>query len=121
VSLHHFARSRVHSRCLARYRQEWAFGRRFVPEGALTESWAAAVAAGGGSGRGEVEAGAEHCQDTLVVREALACLPAAQQWLVRELFWGGRSEAELASELGISRRAVNKRKQRALSSLQGHV
>jgi biotin operon repressor len=37
--------------------------------------------------------------------------------LIRQLFWDGRSEDDLARELGLTRQAVNKRKQKLLRRL----
>jgi DNA-directed RNA polymerase specialized sigma subunit len=54
--------------------------------------------------------------ERLVAR--LGDLPEAEQWLLRRLFWDGRTEDELASELGVSRQAVNKRKRKLLRQLR---
>jgi hypothetical protein len=60
--------------------------------------------------------------DTLACLEsALGRLAELDCDLIRQLFWDGRPEDELAREWGISRQAVNKRKQRILIELRRQV
>jgi len=49
---------------------------------------------------------------------ALAKLSRTQQFIIEQLFWFGKSESTLAKALGISQRAVSKRKQVALNALR---
>ena len=49
---------------------------------------------------------------------ALAQVPREDDWLIRRLFWEGRSEAEVARDLGITQQAVSKRRARALRRLR---
>jgi DNA-directed RNA polymerase specialized sigma24 family protein len=44
-------------------------------------------------------------------------LNQSERFLIRQLFWEGRSEEELALELGVSRQAINLRKQKVLQQL----
>jgi len=51
------------------------------------------------------------------VRDLLNYLPASDRDLLVALFWHGRTEAEIGRQLGITQRAVNKRKHGALALL----
>jgi DNA-directed RNA polymerase specialized sigma24 family protein len=91
-----------------RYRQEWSFGRRCRPDAALPDGPAAE------SDRPDPE---------LLARLAstLGDLHASERWLIGRLFWEGDSEDELANELGVSRQAVNLRKQKLLRRLRSEL
>jgi DNA-directed RNA polymerase specialized sigma24 family protein len=52
------------------------------------------------------------------LRAALGQLKKLDRQLIERLFWEGRSEAEIASESGISQQAANRRKQRILRELR---
>jgi RNA polymerase sigma factor (sigma-70 family) len=114
VPLGAFVRSRVLGRALTRYRQEWATGRRWVRQESVSPAHGAingalALSPSGGA------TGAEAWDE---VREALELLSERNQRLLRQLFWEERTEAEIGRELGISQRAVSKRKHRGLRLLR---
>lgn len=45
-------------------------------------------------------------------------LSKEEQWLIQELYFEERTEREVAAELGLSQKAVNKRKQKILEKLR---
>jgi DNA-directed RNA polymerase specialized sigma24 family protein len=108
VPLDAFLYRRVVETVWARYRQEWSFGRRCRPDAALPDRPAA------GSDRPDPEV-----IDRLV--SMLGYLCEGEQRLIRRLFWDGRTEDELALELGVTRQAVNRRKQRLLRHLRSDL
>jgi DNA-directed RNA polymerase specialized sigma24 family protein len=105
VPLEAYVYRRVVETVWTRYRQEWSFGRRCRPDAALPKRPASE------SDRGDPE---------LLGRVAsmLGNLRASERWLISRLFWDGRTEDERALELGISRQAVNLRKQKILRQLR---
>jgi DNA-directed RNA polymerase specialized sigma24 family protein len=108
VPLDAFLYRRVVASVWTRYRQECSFGRRCPRDASLPELAAP---------------GAEHPDAELFERlEAiLRTLDEGELRLIRQLFWVGRSEDDLARELGVSRQAVNKRKQKLLRRLGSHL
>ena len=126
IQLAPFLYNQVMSRVLTRYRQEWKYALRFVSESA----WASII--GNGSDETDTGYGLSHRtgfnlplapdaisgQSTESLREALASLMKPRQWLITQLFWYGYTEAEIANRLGISQRAVSKRKQVILRLLR---
>ncbi len=54
----------------------------------------------------------------LTLQKVLAHLPEKDRFLVHCLFWEGKSEVEVAKELGISPRAVRKRLNAVLKKLR---
>jgi hypothetical protein len=98
VPLDAFLDRRVVASVWTRYRQEYSFGCRCPPDASLPELAAP---------------GAERPDGALFERlEAiLPTLDEGELRLIRQLFWDGRSEDELAREMGVTRQAVNKRKQ----------
>jgi hypothetical protein len=98
VPFNAFARQRVVTSTLTRYRQEWAYALRVAqehePEDSDSRVWDSAVPA---------------VLDDWP-RPALARLTKSDLWLVEQLFWRGRTEATIATETGITQQAVNKRK-----------
>jgi len=105
VPLQAFEYQRVIAGALTRYRQEWRYALRF---GATVDDRRQENA---------VEDPTGFPVDSEAVRTALAALPETDQWLLKQLFWEERSEADVAQELGISQQAVNKRKRLALDQL----
>ena len=103
VPLDVFLRERILASALTRYRQEWTYSVR------CTE---------------EVQNGAMYCSPCCdrpaygSFGEAVARLAATDQWLIEQIFWHGKSEAEVSKHLGISQQAVNKRKKSALRALR---
>lgn len=53
-----------------------------------------------------------------LLRRALGELTRLDRQLIERLFWEGRSEAQIASESGISQQAANRRKQKILHELR---
>jgi len=101
-----YARQRVWASALTRYRQEWVY--------ALRTEWEAEVFA---------EAVTLCDVDPSRIHEWLphlvAELSAAERWLIEQLYWEGRTELEIANELGITQQAVSKRKSTILRGLRG--
>ena len=109
-----FLSGRVNARVLTRYRQEWRYAARFPPlvSGDDPDGDADRPARGG--------CPCPLAEDGTVcerVRDLLDSLPAGDRDLLVALFWHGRTEAELGRQLGITQRAVNKRKHAAFVSL----
>jgi RNA polymerase sigma factor (sigma-70 family) len=92
-----FLYQKVVAAAWARYRQEWAFGRRSRD---LAPS----------HDRAEPESAHPDPETIERLASALETLPDADRRLIVQLFWDGRSEEELAADLGITRQAINKRK-----------
>ncbi|NNM89135.1 MAG: sigma-70 family RNA polymerase sigma factor [Phycisphaerae bacterium] len=96
--------SRILNSVLKRYRQEWSFARHcghtmsFEP---------------GTANREALEDSPALCP----LEEALACLPESDRALMKALYWDRRSEAQAATDLGVSQQAVSKRKRRVLARL----
>ena len=98
-----FIARRVFTRALTRYRQEWRYAIRCVPEADV-----------------EAFASSEHEPSSVLhesLHSALATLPQSDRWLIDQLFWKGRKETEVASALGISQPGVSKRRRAALRKL----
>jgi RNA polymerase sigma factor (sigma-70 family) len=97
----YFVICRVRGRLLARYRQEWNFALRMAcwsidsQEAAMACSTATAKAA--------------HREIRQNLFAAIERLREIDRWLVVQIFWHDRDQAELARELGISQPAVSKR------------
>lgn len=105
VPLEAFVYRRVVASVWTRYRQEWSFGRRCRPDAVLSDRPAALP---------------DRPDPELIDRLAvlLGQLGEVDRRLVRHLFWDGRSEIDVARELGVTRQAVNLRKQRILQRLR---
>jgi DNA-directed RNA polymerase specialized sigma24 family protein len=52
---------------------------------------------------------------------ALARLPSSDLWLVEQLFLRDRTEADIATQIGITQQAVSKRKQLILLRLRRYM
>ena len=104
-----FARQRVLTSTLTRYRQEWTYALR-VPRGREPED----------SDRGMLDFAVPSVLDGLP-RPALTHLSKSDLWLVEQLFVRGRTEATIATEAGITQQAVNKRKSMILLRLRGYM
>jgi RNA polymerase sigma factor (sigma-70 family) len=108
VPLDAFLYRRVVEGVWTRYRQEWGFGRRCPTDAAPPDRPAP------GSDRPDPE-----LLDRLAM--VLGNLGKSERSLIRRLFWDGRTEDELALELGVSRQAVSKRKQKLLRRLRSDL
>lgn len=111
VPIELFVISRVKARALTRLRQEWRYALRNLP--VHTEM-------------NEALAGADPALDSAdsafeFVAQALGMLSGSEQWLLNQLFWQDRTEANIAAELGISQPAVSKRKRVALFHMRNMV
>ena len=106
IPLSTFVYQRVMASALTRYRREWAYAVRCVSQS-------------GEEGYGDrvgdsIYPRAVHEQ----LRRSLARLSPTDKWLIEQLFWEGRTEAEVAEALGISQQAVSKRKRSILQGLR---
>lgn len=100
-----FARQRLLTSALTRYRQEWAYAVRWVV---------------GADGDENESSGSDSFDLALVherLRQALARLSEPERWLLKQLFWKARTEADIAHEVGITQQAVSKRKHLILRDL----
>jgi DNA-directed RNA polymerase specialized sigma24 family protein len=108
VPLEAFLYRRVVESVWTRYRLEWSFDRRCRPAAALPDRPAAE------SDRPDPE-----------MFDRLASMPGSmgesERCPIRRLFRDGRPEDELALELGVTRQAVNKRKQKLLRRLRSEL
>lgn len=108
VPLEAFVDHRVVQRVWTRYRQEWSFGRRARPDVALADPPAV---------------GADRADPELLgmLSSTLGSMSEAERSLIRQLFWGGRTEDQLTHDLEITRQALNRRKQHVLGRLRSHL
>jgi DNA-directed RNA polymerase specialized sigma subunit len=109
VPFNAFARQRVLTSTLTRYRQEWKYALR-VPQEREPE----------GSDTRMLDSAAPAVLNDWP-RPALARLTKSDLWLVEQLFLRGRTEANIATETGITQQAVNKRKSMILLRLRGYM
>jgi hypothetical protein len=100
-----FVYRRVMARVLTRYRQEWRYSGHCGRELGM-EPETCAECAGPST--------PEHCD----LDEAMASLNAGQRWLLEQIFWREHTESSVAAVLGLSQRAVSKRKQKVLGVLR---
>jgi DNA-directed RNA polymerase specialized sigma24 family protein len=109
VPLNAFLYGRIVEAVRTRHRQEWAYGRRSRPGEAIVNQSAPE--------RGEPDP--EFEADTLSrLQAALGRLHEADLGLIRQLFWKGRGEDDMARERGVSQQAISKRKQKILLELR---
>ena len=106
VPLDTFLYSRVVDAVWTRYRQEWAYGRRTRPGEAIPD-------------RPAPERPGPDADTLARLEAALGSLAELDRGLIRQLFWDGRREDDLAREWGgVSQQAVSKRKQKILQELR---
>jgi len=110
VPIARFICSRVMAGMLTRYRQEWRYGRRNLPDSALTK---------GSDDLTPSPSDLSASHDSVVW--ALMQLPESERSFIRQLFWGESTEMELAEKSRISHQAVNKRKRKILEFLRGQL
>lgn len=60
----------------------------------------------------------EKQEEIVLLRQALSTLSEDQQWLVKEVYFKGRSQVEIAKELGVSKMAITLRLQTILKKLK---
>lgn len=95
--------SRIMGQLLTRYRQEWRFARHVLPispDADKTEQRSRTLNSFGEGRRTDV---------AQQVRQALDRLQEVERWLIVQIFWHQRDQAELARELGVSQPAISKR------------
>jgi RNA polymerase sigma factor (sigma-70 family) len=104
--------------CRTRYRQEFLYGFRF---GERFEPY-------GGDFDGQARDRPQRCIEEPVesltysdLTEALSKLSREHHEVIEQLYWHGRTETEVAKSIGLSQRAVSKRKQRALKVLRAFL
>jgi DNA-directed RNA polymerase specialized sigma24 family protein len=110
VPLEAFRFRRVVDAVWTRYRQECSYGRLARPGVHLPNH------------PDPAHPGPDQDADALAwIESFLGGLADRDRGLIRQLFWHGRGEQELAREWGISRQAVNLRKQKILLELRRQV
>lgn len=104
-----FAYQRVLTKTLTRYRQEWAYALRLVhehkPEDSDSRLLDSSISVVFNDGPRHPPAG----------------LSTPDLWLIVQLFWRDRTEADIATEIGITQQAVNKRKRAIVMQLKGCI
>lgn len=104
-----FARQRVLTSTLTRYRQEWAYALRLAQEHDPEDSDSRLL-----------DSSASAVFDDWP-RHALGRLSKPDLWLVGQLFLRGRTEADIATQIGITQQAVNKRKRAIILQLKRYI
>ena len=104
-----FARQRVLTSTLTRYRQEWAYALRSLQE-YDPES----------SDRRLLNSTTSEVLDDCPV-PALARLSKPDLWFVEQLFLRDRTEADLAVQIGITQPAISKRKRAIVMQLRRYI
>jgi DNA-directed RNA polymerase specialized sigma24 family protein len=108
IPLSAFVRRRVLFGVRTRYRQEWAYARHCGCE---------PPADGDADARpSDAQPSAPDAHEAL--QGPLARLPESDRGLIDDLFWGGRTEADIAGELGISQPTVSRRKRAIMLRLR---
>jgi RNA polymerase sigma factor (sigma-70 family) len=116
VPLADFVHSRLLARVLTRYRQEWSYGLHCLRRGMQEDDGDSLEERS--TNHGPV---AHLDKENAEVWEIVTLLDPKTRRLVIQLFCEGRTEAEIARELGLSQRAVSKRKQAALGVLRQYL
>ena len=60
----------------------------------------------------------EKQEEVTLLRQALSTLTEEQQWLVNEVYFKGRSNMDIAKELGVDKSAISHRLERILKKLK---
>jgi RNA polymerase sigma factor (sigma-70 family) len=111
-----FVSSRVLARGLTFYRQEWTYATRHVKTVALRDQQDTLL-----HDQVLLPSNTRSVPAVETLREVLASLPEQSCWLLKELYLHERTEADIGRQLGISQRAVSKRKRAALDRLRRHL
>lgn len=108
---------RIIAAALKHYRKEWRYALRFVSEkkDELTAN------TNGRRSRETKLLTDDKWRLEAEMREAIRHLPTRGRWIINELFWKERTEAELGQALGISQPALNARKQATLERLRSYL
>ena len=123
-----FAYQKVMAGALTRYRQEWSYALRFIS----TDECARCVRSSNGAPnsvgsahRSEIPLWCTFLNTACPLNEdlnaALMTLSKGQKELIKDLFLHGSSESEIGKALGISQRAVSKRKHAILQLLRDQL
>lgn len=123
-----FVYQKVMACALTRYRQEWTYALRVVSTGQCTSrplTWNGAPEPAGSADGGDIPLCGTFVNTAFPIFEdldaALTTLSEVQQQLIRNLFWYGYSEAEIGKAMGISQRAISKRKHVILKRLRDRL
>ena len=108
VPLDAFLYRRVVEAVWTRHRQECGFGRRVRPGEPIPD-------------RPAPDSPGPDADTLARLEAALGSLAELDRGLIRQLFWDGRREDDLAREWGVSRQAVSLRKQKILLELRRQV
>jgi hypothetical protein len=108
------------ARVQRRYRQECRFGTRFVTITELSHQHPPETE-NHRRRQASTEPAADASKRFEAVRECLTLLPAPGRRLLEGLFLEGKTESELAAELGLSRQAVHKRKRVTLALVRASL
>ena len=92
-----------------RYRQEWAYARRFAAAPPKTIERPVSAPRDSNDTAGATDR---------LLGEALKQLPSPDRWLIQQLFWNRQKEDQLAATLRMSQQAISKRKGRVLKRLR---
>jgi len=103
-----FVYQRALTSAWTRYRQEWAYCKYLASQANTNGQRLAAPA--------ETRMHGPGLNRTL--GRAIDQLSLPEQWLIRQLFWNGATQHQLATVLRISQQAVSRRKRRALKHLR---
>jgi RNA polymerase sigma factor (sigma-70 family) len=104
VPLHAYVRMRVMGRVLTRYRQEWTYAIRQVPEEVSDAS--------------ELSSLASPSWPVDELRDVLTQLDDPDRALIIRIFWNAETEAEIARSLGLSQQAISRRKKKILDKIR---
>jgi DNA-directed RNA polymerase specialized sigma subunit len=104
-----FARQRVLTSTLTRYRQEWAYAFRSAQEHDPNSSNSKLLDS----------TATEAFNDW--PGSALAHLSKSDLWLAEQLFLKDRTEADIATQIGITQPAISKRKRAIVSQLRRYI
>jgi DNA-directed RNA polymerase specialized sigma24 family protein len=122
VPIEAFIYQRIVARAFTRYRQEWSYALRCLPEerattGHFDEDNAEELPCPANSYAYSNELDDPEWLGNRL-RAALEYLPGSDRDLLMLLFWEGHTESEIAGHFGISQPAVNKRKRAVLHQLK---
>jgi hypothetical protein len=109
VPFNAFAHQRVLTDTLTRYRQEWGYALRWAPEYDPESSESIRLDF-------DTSAAFDACPG-----HALTRLSKADRWLVGQLFFSDRTEADIATEIGITQQAISKRKRAIVMQLKRYI
>ena len=116
VPLAGFGYSRIITRCLAHYRKECGYALHFVASDSCEKETTTFRHPGLGAGSVAKADGTHGSNGDL--RDAIGGLPSEQRQLIKQLFWEGCTETEVANARGSNQSTVSRRKQAILKGLR---